>query len=342
MANTPVVVLDDTMTSIANAIRSKTGGSATMTPGQMPAQIASIPSGGSFIGIPRALDQNGKMIYSSGVYSLPSSVKDVGEDGMKYSNQYNRGITSVNLSGLEKISGPSAFYYAFHSCSNLTSVNLANVTQIGEESLEQAFRDCTNLTTVDFSSLQAMTGSKSLYFTFMNCTSLVTVTFPALTRVSQDGLSYAFRGCTSLTTLSFPELEEIRTGPSDIFNNFINGCTNLTALNLPKLKKVSSSYALRYMLTGSSIPSVTFPMLTNIDASYVMNGMARGRQNLTLYFPALTTSSFGNNTNQFNDMFATGSDNTVHFPAAIQSTIENWRDVQNGFGGTNTTVLFDL
>lgn len=33
---------------------------------------------------------------------------------------------------------------------------------------------------------------------------------------------------------------------------------------------------------------------------------------------------------------------TVHFPAAIQSTIGNWTSVQNGFGGTNTTVLFDL
>lgn len=73
-----------------------------------------------------------------------------------------------------------------------------------------------------------------------------------------------------------------------------------------------------------------------------MGGMARGRQNLTLYFPALTPSSFGSYTNQFNSMFATGSDNTVHFPAAIQSTIGSWSDVQNGFGGTNTTVLFDL
>lgn len=47
MPSTPVVVLDSTLTSIANAIRSKTGGSATMTPGQMPAEIASISGGGS-------------------------------------------------------------------------------------------------------------------------------------------------------------------------------------------------------------------------------------------------------------------------------------------------------
>lgn len=45
MAN-PVVVLDDTLYDIADAIRAKTGGSADMTPGQMPTEIASIPSGG--------------------------------------------------------------------------------------------------------------------------------------------------------------------------------------------------------------------------------------------------------------------------------------------------------
>ena len=33
---------------------------------------------------------------------------------------------------------------------------------------------------------------------------------------------------------------------------------------------------------------------------------------------------------------------TVHFPSNLQSVIGSWSDVTNGFGGTNTTVLFDL
>lgn len=45
MPSTPVVVLDSTLTDIANAIRSKTGGSATMTPSEMSAQIMSIGGG---------------------------------------------------------------------------------------------------------------------------------------------------------------------------------------------------------------------------------------------------------------------------------------------------------
>jgi hypothetical protein len=59
-------------------------------------------------------------------------------------------------------------------------------------------------------------------------------------------------------------------------------------------------------------------------------------------FPALTTASFGSYTTQFNDMLRGCSNVTVHFPAAIQPTIGSWTSVQNGFSGTNTTVLFDL
>ena len=33
---------------------------------------------------------------------------------------------------------------------------------------------------------------------------------------------------------------------------------------------------------------------------------------------------------------------TVHFPSNLEAVIGSWSDVTNGFGGTNTTVLFDL
>jgi hypothetical protein len=211
MANTPVVVLDDTLTDIADAIRAKTGGSATMTPGQMPAQIASIPSGGGGVGIPREVDTNG-------VYNFPAQ----------------------NFS----FSLPSG------------------ATTVGARTLSSAFYGCTSLTSVDLSSLTTVSGSNALNGAFRSCTSLASVSFPALTTVSgTSALYYAFSGCTSLTSVSFP---------------------------------------------------------------------------------ALTTSSFGSRTNQFSNMLQGVTGCTVHFPAAIRSTIGSWSDVTNGFGGTNTTVLFDL
>ena len=64
--------------------------------------------------------------------------------------------------------------------------------------------------------------------------------------------------------------------------------------------------------------------------------------NIVVYFPALTSTSFGSNTNQFYQMFSVANSATVHFPSNLQSVIGSWSDVISGFGGTNTTVLFDL
>ena len=33
---------------------------------------------------------------------------------------------------------------------------------------------------------------------------------------------------------------------------------------------------------------------------------------------------------------------TVHFPSNLESVIGSWSSVTNGFGGTDTVILFDL
>lgn len=183
MSSTPVVVLDSTLTNIADAIRDKNGSQDTYKPGEMAAAITAIPSGGGG-GIPREISAQGvfQMPAQSFTFSLPASATDIGSHALG-----------------------SAFYF------------------------------CSSLASVDLSSLTTVSGGSAF--------------------------SNAFRKCTSLTSLSFP---------------------------------------------------------------------------------ALTASSFGANTNQFNNMLQGCSNVTVHFPASIQSTIGSWSSVTNGFGGTNTTVLFDL
>lgn len=61
-----------------------------------------------------------------------------------------------------------------------------------------------------------------------------------------------------------------------------------------------------------------------------------------LYFNSLTSTSFGSYTNQFDSMLGGVTGCTVHFPSNLQSVIGSWSSVTNGFGGTNTTILFDL
>lgn len=235
MANTPVVVLDDTMTSIANAIRSKTGGTATMTPGQMPAQIASIPTG--TLGIPREVDANG-------VYGMPT-------------------VTDFSLPANANDVGTYAFTYAFYKCSSLTSVDLSSLTTVsGSYAFSSVFDNCSRLTSVDLSSLATMSGANAFNEAFRNCTGLTSVALSSLTTVSgSSAFNSAFSGCTSLTSVSFP---------------------------------------------------------------------------------ALTANSFGYYTDQFRNMLNGVTGCTLHFPAATQTKIETMMSGYPNFGGTNTTVLFDL
>ena len=104
------------------------------------------------------------------------------------------------------------------------------------------------------------------------------------------------------------------------------------------------SYALADAFQScSSLTSVDLSSLTTVTGSYALSYAFRQCPRLTsLSFPALTTSSFGSYTNQFNGMLNSVRGCTVHFPASIQSTIGGWSSVTGGFGGTNTTVLFDL
>lgn len=289
MAN-PVVVLDDTLYDIADAIRAKTGGSADMTPSQMPAQIASIPSGGGE-GIPREVNANGVygMPTQNFTFSLPANAVGISGYALYRALSSCTTLTSVDLSSLTTISGGYALSGAFSSCSSLTSVDLSSLATVsGAQALDYAFGSCSTLTSVDLSSLTTVSGEYALNTAFSGCAALTSVDLSSLTTVSgARALSHAFSDCAALTSVDLSSLATV--SGSQAFDDAFSGCTSLASLS----------------------------------------------------FPALTASSFGSYTNQFNDMLFGVTGCTVHFPAAIQSIIEGMTGYPN-FGGTNTTVLFDL
>ena len=108
---------------------------------------------------------------------------------------------------------------------------------------------------------------------------------------------------------------------TDVGNNAMyhafHGCTGLTSVDLSSLTTVR----------GSSAMKKAFTNCTKLK---------------TLSFPALTSKSFGSDTGQFDEMLTSVTGCTVHFPSNLQSVIGSWSSVTSGFGGTNTTVLFDL
>lgn len=185
----------------------------------------------------------------------------------------------------------------------------------------------------------------ALYYKFANYNDIITVNFPNLTDVGgKMALTGAFKSQDSegsIAMLSFPELKNI-TG-REALNECFYGQISLKTVSFPELLKINNSYGMANCFNFcSNLRSITFPKLNDISNYYVFY-MAFGYTALTsLSFPALKTTSFGNTNTQFHNMLQGVSGCTIHFPSNLQSVIGNWSDVTNGFGGTNTTVLFDL
>ena len=150
-------------------------------------------------------------------------------------------------------------------------------------------------------------------------------------------------GNSTITSVSFPDLEQL-TGYRCCELAFY-GCRNLASISFPLLASVSGYNALAYTFAFcNSLTDVTFPALTNLQNSAdVFNDTFQSCSGLqSVSFPALTTSSFGSYNTQFDDMLSYCSNVTVHFPYTLEGLMSSWTGVKNGFGGTNTTVLFDI
>ena len=142
--------------------------------------------GGCGIGITREVSANGvyQMPASSFTFSLPSNATDVGVNAMYYAFQSCTNLTSLDLSSLTTVSGTNAMYYAFSSCTNLTSVDLSSLTTVsGNSAIYYAFQRCTSLTSVDLSSLTTVSGNNAMSYVFSNCTNLTSVDLSSLTTV---------------------------------------------------------------------------------------------------------------------------------------------------------------
>ncbi len=130
--------------------------------------------------------------------------------------------------------------HAFDGCNQLTSVTLANDTNL-EEIGAYAFADCTYLTNISIPNQVQQIGSGC----FMNCKNLAAANLYGSEGDGNTSLKYigdgAFYNCTSLTQISLPDrLENI-----DTVNYLFYDCTYLNFLGLPLLPGGSN-------LTGDS------------------------------------------------------------------------------------------
>ena len=266
-----------------------------------------IPTNKNMVNIPSAVDS----IPAGGSFTgIPKSVVN-----SEYTSTTD--VTEFAIPSEATSVSTYMFWYAFYQSPSLKKFDAHSITTANKGyAFARACESCGNLETIDFSNLATVTGQGSYGFqsAFSSCSKLTSASFPKLTSVAgQSAFSNTFTNCTGLTNVSFPLLASI-TGQS-AFNSAFQNCRSLTSVNFSSLATVSSSSALSYAFRGcTSLTELRFPSL----------------------------SSVGSNTNQFNNMLYGVSGCTVHFPSTMQATIGSWASVTSGFGGTNTTVLFDL
>ena len=226
-------------------------------------------------------------------------------------------ITSFALPGNATKLGHYALYGAFYGSQSLTSVDMSSVTGFAVGDIKNAcghaFHGCSNLTSVDLSNLTEIRGQYAFQYAFAECTSLTSINLSSVTSISGAYSAEAmFMGCTSLTSVNLSGLQALY----QYLNSTFRGCVNLTTVDFSSLSDIKISSAFLQTFNGcTSLSSLAFPSLTN--------------------------NSFGSYSNQFERMLEGCSNVTLHFPSAIQTKVTTLTGYPN-FGGTNTTVLFDL
>ena len=254
------------------------------------------------------LDENGVLTKSRSAYNLDfSGVKQFGK--YVYHNEWN-GKNIVN-----SVSAPDAVYIgqgcfdsAFYASpffgSALTSVSFPNVKYIANYGFNQAF-STSNVTSANFSNLLEIR-EQGMTSAFSNARNLVSINFSNLRRVYSYGLGYAFTGCNKYysKTIEFSSLYGLSAAGSDVSAPF------------------SSTFRANNT-SGISRIEIRFPSLTT--NFYELGAGTRSSANLI-----------------FTNMLYNRSGCNVHFPENLEPVINSWADVINGFGGNNTTILFDL
>lgn len=265
-----------------------------------------------------SVDANGKLIHdptASSIINL-NGATDIGDYVLYYAYNGNASLTgNIDLSMLEQITGNSGCGYAFFACSNITGADLRNLKYISSQSgCMYMFRNCPSLTTMNLSSLKYISGTSACSNMFSYCVGLTgTMDLSKLIALGgQSELQQMFQMSTGITGIN---LSSLVTTNNTAMNGICYGCANLTSADFSHLAKIGTSQALSNAFSNTSLSSLSFPNLAYIATSY--------------------NSSFGN-------MLSGVTGCTVHFPAEWQTTMSSWSNVTNGFGGTNTTVLFDL
>ena len=211
-----------------------------------------------------------------------------------------------------------------------TSLDFTGVVVVGAM-LQNAYMGNSTITGVAFrngSSIQTINANTcgNMYNSCVGITSIGLTS--SLQYVQDHGLEFCFNGCTGITSVGtmLSGIENI--GAYALAGCFV-GCSNLTGnISFDSLTTLSAPACLTMAFMGTSVNSISFPALEYVDPDMPSD---------------IDPEMWDENGNDiFNGMLSGVTGCTVHFPSNLENRINQFYDYANGFGGTNTTILFDL
>ena len=266
--------------------------------------------------------------------------------GSGFSIDSNTALTGpIDMSDVKYIRNYGCFH-TFDTCTKITSLDLSSLGGLSQYCCSGICNRCTGLLSVDLSALDLISSGYAFELAFWACTSLKTVNMSNMYKITGANYAFnrAFEGCSSIETMDLGKLNEVNS--TYACSRMFDGCSSLREVDLSCLTIIGTNGTYSFSSAFNACTSLTnmsLSSLTTITAAYVLQSMFKDCTGLTtLSFPSLTPNSFGTRNTQFNTMLQGVTGCTVHFPSNIQTKIGSWTDVTNGFGGTNTTVLFDL
>ena len=259
-------------------------------------------------------------------------------------NCYN--LVNVSMENLTTCYGNSAFTGAFFACKNLTTFSAPNLTYVPSQGMQDCFRE-SGLRNIRFNHIY-FANPYAFNSTFYNCQNLETAIIKSVENYPYDwGTAFgnsifnsAFYNCINLTSADISTLfivSDLTTAIGSFNGAFVN-CYNLTSANLNYLLICNYNTFNRTFVNCYNLTEMHFNCLNSIGFnSFNHTFDYSGIKNIS--FPSLCNVS----SRPFNSGMLTGvSDCVVHFPASMEATLNTQAEVVGGFGGTNTTVLFDL
>jgi hypothetical protein len=231
---------------MADAIRSKTGTSASIPASQMASMIENMGGDGGYIEAFKYANSNITSYTGSEQYILNnafescSNLSTVDMSDCKYIGSG----AFMSCNHLSNISFPKCSFIGsatFSSCTSLSNVSFPNCSYISS----YAFYGCNNLSIAAFPECEIIG-----FNAFENCTYLSNISFPKCTSIGWS----AFSKCTQLSEAIFPECKEVGIGA-------FYRCTSLAFVSIPKCSRVRTIT----FYSCTSLTTISFPVCSYID-----------------------------------------------------------------------------